>query len=145
MHPSASRFTPGSSERAVGIDARGRVVVTDFQAAAAEWKGSHAPRIDEMIRRERAEPEDFFADLSKQDLLERWVAYDLLASLLVRVAIHGVDGDQEATARAYIERTTAQLREAATQRDADVVISTHAETLLRELVRETLHDPGETT
>jgi hypothetical protein len=66
----------------VALDARGRVVVTDFDAAAAEWSSIHVPSVAEMMRGSPAHasaapmppPPDFFADLSKQDLLERWVA-----------------------------------------------------------------------
>jgi hypothetical protein len=124
----------------VALDARGRVVVTDFDAAAAEWSSIHVPSVAEMMRGSPAHapaapippPPDFFADLSKQDLLERWVAYDLLANALIVGAL-GTESDQLAD-DAFIERTTALLRRIAPLRCADQETQVGAETLLRSLV-----------
>ena len=124
----------------VALDARGRVVVTDFDAAAAEWSSIHVPSVAEMMRGSPAHapaapmppPPDFFADLSKQDLLEAWAAFDLLANALIVSAL-GTESDQLAD-DAFIERTTALLRRIAPLRCADQETQVGAETLLRSLV-----------
>jgi hypothetical protein len=125
----------------VTLDARGRVVVTDFDAAAAEWSSIHVPSVAEMMRGSPAHapaapmpPPDFFADLSKQDLLERWVAYDLLACALVLDALDGDSGPPGGDA--FTERVTALLRRTAALRGADDVTLANAGALLREFVTE---------
>ena len=133
----------------VALDARGRVVVTDFDAAAAEWSSIHVPSVAEMMRGSTAHapaapmppPTDFFADLAKQDLLERWAAYDLLANALI-LATRGTESDQLAD-DAFIERTTALLRRIAPLRCADQETQAGAETLLRELVADVVGEVRE--
>jgi hypothetical protein len=133
----------------VALDARGRVVVTDFDAAAAEWSSIHVPSVAEMMRGSPAHapaapmppPPDFFADLSKQDLLERWVAYDLLANALILDTL-GTESDQLAD-DAFIERTTALLRRIAPLWCADQETQAGAETLLRELVADVVGEVRE--
>jgi hypothetical protein len=138
----AGRLTNG-----VHVDAHGRVVVTDAEAAAAQWKNIHVVRVDEMVRQtadrarrsapaaSEAASEDFFADLSKQDLLERWAAYDLLARALVDAALKGAS---DRKVRAFSERIASQMREAPLQY-ADTETLADAETLLGELVNEALN------
>jgi hypothetical protein len=132
----------------VTLDARGRVVVTDFDAAAAEWSSIHVPSVAEMMRGSPAHapaapmpPPDFFADLSKQDLLERWVAYDLLACALVLDALGADSGPPGGDSGppggdAFTERVTALLRRTAALRGADDVTLANAGALLREFVTE---------
>jgi hypothetical protein len=86
-------------------------------------------------------PPDFFADLSKQDLLERWVAYDLLANALILDTL-GTESDQLAD-DAFIERTTALLRRIAPLWCADQETQAGAETLLRELVADVVGEVRE--
>jgi len=144
----------------VTLDARGRVVVTDFDAAAAEWSSIHVPSVAEMMRGSPAHapaapmpPPDFFADLSKQDLLERWVAYDLLACALVLDALGGDSGPPGGDSGppggdsgppggdsglpgsdVFTERVTSLLRRTAALRGADDVTLANAGALLREFV-----------
>lgn len=124
----------------VRLDDRGRVAVTDFAAAAAEWHRVHVPSVHEMTRRPAsrapatAPPTEFFADLSKQDLLDAWVAFDLLARALVFDAVGADSGPPGGDA--FTERVTAHLRRIAPLQGADDVTLAGAGALLRELVTE---------
>jgi hypothetical protein len=128
----------GSLTAGVGLDAAGRVVVTDPAAAAEQWSTLHVPTIAELCRpppcrppppRDPAPPPplDFFDDLSKQDLLEAWVAFDLLATALVHDAL-GADGP------GFVDRVTGLLHRIAPTRSADEETVSDAAALLRQLV-----------
>ena len=71
--------------------------------------------------------EGIFDDLSKQELLEFWAAYGVLATALVEASLEPRDQD---TARAFIERIAACLR-AATPHSGDPDSLAGAEGLLR--------------
>jgi hypothetical protein len=122
----------------VRLDDRGRVAVTDFAAAAEEWHRFHVPSVHEMTRRPAAQTQahaptvEFFADLSKQDLLEAWAAFDLLARALVLDAVGADSGPPSGDA--FTERVTAHLRRIAPVQGADDVTLAGAGALLRELV-----------
>ncbi|HMG57372.1 MAG TPA: hypothetical protein VK601_27925 [Kofleriaceae bacterium] len=107
------------------IDERGRVVVTDADAAARQWTGQvHTPRLDEMIRRESAaklavaapapagtnvviiDRDDY--DWTAQGLLDALDAHELLCRALVKAMLAG-----EASSAALVERLAAKLHEEA--------------------------------
>jgi hypothetical protein len=152
--------------KGVAFDNRGRVVVTDIEAAAAQWNGIHKVTTADLIRRERRAPADtgegdeddevycdcgdvhpMFAELSKQDLVERWAAYDLLVNvLLVSTLDEGGDPSKAAAAEpaalALVDRIAPRLRATALRRGADETSIDMAESLFLEMVREVLHpDP----
>lgn len=109
----------------------GRVVVTDADAADAQWHRVHIRRIGEPPPPPPpAPPPDFFADLSKQDLLRIWSAFDVLANVLVQDALSRED------AAAFGERITARVRAA----DREPEDKADAQRLLAQLLRDA-HEP----
>jgi len=101
----------------VRLDDRGRIHVVDADAAAAEWAVVHVPRIDQIGRRRAAPPRradlmpvDLFDDISKQDLLECWAAFDELVTALVLDALEDAD-DPTTGALALMDRVALRLRD----------------------------------
>lgn len=114
----------------VRIDGRGRVVVVDATAAAAEWNAIHVPELPELIREEEAAKAGARTLRPHQDHNDgrSWNARDLIAFVLVEAALDDED------ARVFVKRITARLCEAATRGYADDLTVTDASNLLLELV-----------
>src|SRR4051812_3162770 len=83
----------GRLSSGVRIDARGRVAVTDADAAAAAWRGLHVPRIDELARRQASDRRQTVIvdrdgyDWTAESLLAGYEAYELLARALFEAAL----------------------------------------------------------
>lgn len=85
-----------------------RVVVTDADAAARNWRAVHTPQVLELERLEsrqrRANPEPARAVDEPRD-----VAETILNGAMVAAALEGAD-DRKAAGRAYLGRVLAHLR-----------------------------------
>jgi hypothetical protein len=122
----------GRLRRGVSLDKRGRVVVTDADAAARNWRAIHTPQVLELERLEsregRAKPGPARVDDDARD-----VAETILNGAMVAAAIEGAD-DRKAAARAYVGRVLAHLRTEAKAWHADEEAIAIAEATLRETV-----------
>ncbi len=134
----------------VRLDPLGRIVVFDAAAAAAEWREIHAPRIDELIRREaeaKAPPQPVAPGVVVPGVvvIDRhtydWTARELLGAyevnhLLVRALIKHAKPRNEA---AFVKQVMALLRD----QGCDAETEAHAARSLPLTVEWTLHPEAE--
>ena len=108
----------GRIDRGVRIDAKGRVVVTDADAAKAVWHDVHVPQVIELSRaqsaaRERSSLWDatLCCHVTAEGLFAERNALSVLVTALAAEALGNVGvGDRRATAARLNKRIAARLR-----------------------------------